>query len=207
MTEKPSRPPSMAQQWDARYRAHPWATEPDPELVELVSPLAPGTAVDLGCGTGRHALWLASRGWSVTGVDGSSVGLELAETAARERGLRGEWVVADLTTWQPARPFDLVVVANIHLLPEERPSFFARVAASVAPGGHLYLIGHHVEALGIAGPPDPRRLYTEDDLAHAFADLVTITLERLERPAEGDGPAGVDVLLWAMRPRNPEDAR
>ncbi len=193
--------------WDARYRAHPWATEPDPELVERASSLTPGTALDLGCGTGRHALWLASRGWRVTGVDGSTVGLEIAAEHARERGLSAEWVTADLTTWVASHAYDLVVVANIHLLPEERSSFFARVAASVAPGGHLYVIGHHVDALGVAGPPDPRRLYTDETLARAFPHLTTLEHARLERPAEGEGPAGVDVLLWATRPTNPETSR
>ncbi|HET9090273.1 MAG TPA: methyltransferase domain-containing protein [Acidimicrobiales bacterium] len=194
-----SQPPTPSP-WDERYRTNPWPAEPDPELVELVTPLAPGTALDLGCGTGRNALWLAVRGWRVIGVDSSSVGLEIAEARAREQSLAADWVLADLMTYSPQAPVDLVVMANIHPAPHERAELFTRVAAAVAPGGHLYVIGHHVEALGAAGPPDPARLYTEDTLRDAFVGLRVEQLARIDRPAEGEGPAVVDVVLWARRP-------
>lgn len=188
--------------WDERYATHGWATEPDEELVALVGPLATGSALDLGCGTGRNALWLAEMGWRVTGVDASSVGLELLRERASELGLATPTtVVADLTTYDvPFEAFDLVVIANIHLDPSERARFFAAAERAIKPGGHLYVIGHHVEALGLAGPPDAKRLFTEEILRDAVTGLVVERLERLERRHEGGGAQPiVDVLLWATK--------
>ena len=188
--------------WNERYRNHGWATEPDDELVELVGPLAAGSALDLGCGTGRNALWLAQMGWRVTGVDASNVGLDVLRQRASDLGLATPTtIVADLTAYDaPADAFDLVVIANIHLEPSERDRFFAAAQRALMPGGHLYVIGHHLEALGLAGPPDPARLYTEEILRAAFADLAVERLERLERRQEdGAGQPVVDVLLWAAK--------
>ena len=186
--------------WDERYRTTGWATDPDEELVELVGPLAPGAALDLGCGTGRNSIWLASRGWQVTGVDASLVGLDHLRERADELGLAAPTtIVADLTAYDaPAQAFDLVVVANIHLDPSERDDFFARATRALRPGGHLYVIGHHLDALGLSGPPDPARLYTEAMLRDAFGDLTIERLERLECHLEDGGSRPVvDVLLWA----------
>ena len=186
--------------WDERYRTTGWAADPDEELVELVGPLAPGAALDLGCGTGRNSIWLASRGWRVTSVDASLVGLDHLVQRADELGLAAPTtIVADLTTYEaPVGAFDLVVVANIHLDPSERDDFFVRVQRALRPGGHLYVIGHHLDALGLSGPPDPARLYTEEILRAAFNDLAIERLERLERRLEDGGNRPVvDVLLWA----------
>ena len=186
--------------WDERYRTTGWATDPDEELVELVGPLEPGTALDLGCGTGRNSIWLAARGWRVTGVDASLVGLDHLRERADELGLAAPTTIeADLTTFEaPAQTFDLVVLANIHLDPNERDAFFVRAKRALRPGGHLYVIGHHLDALGLSGPPDPARLYTEEILRDAFGDLTIERLERLERRLEDGGSQPVvDVLLWA----------
>ncbi len=187
--------------WDRRYREHGWSAVPDENLVDLVAALLPGRALDLGCGTGRNALWLARVGWAVTGVDASRVGLDMAlEQAARE-GVDLDVVRADLLDYEPARgAYDLVVAANIHLEVSDRDVFFARAAAAVAPGGHLYLVGHHVDALGVAGPPVRERLYEESLFRDHFDDLVVHRLERLEMRAPGGDLEDVAVLLWATRP-------
>ncbi len=190
-------------EWNERYLANGWATHPDDELVELVSPLVPGAALDLGCGTGRNTVWLASMGWRVTGVDASSVGLDHLRTRADELGLESPTtIVADLTAYEaPPETFDLVVIANIHLAPGERDGFFAAASRALKPGGHLYVIGHHLDALGLSGPPDPARLYTETILESAFSELHVERLERLERRLEDGGERPVvDVLLWATKP-------
>ena len=187
-------------EWDRRYEEHGWSAVPDESLVELVAPLAVRRALDLGCGTGRNALWLARTGWSVTGVDASRVGLEMAEEQAAREGIRLHTVQADLLDYEPdTAAYDLVVVANIHLSPSERDGFFARAAAAVAPGGHLYIVVHHVDALGVSGPPSLDRLFEESFFRDRFAGFTTEILERREVRADTGDTEDVVVLVWACR--------
>ncbi len=185
--------------WDERYSGTDWPTDPDAPLVELVSALHPGRAIDLGCGPGRNAIWLARQGWRVTGVDASGVGLAQAKERATREGLVVELVHADLLSYVPSQAaFDLVVVANLHFSPEERGLFFARAVAAVAPGGHLFVTGHHLDSLGQVGPPFPERLYTEELLRELLAPLA-VEVRRYERPV-GDGQLAVDAVAWAAAP-------
>ena len=186
--------------WDRRYAENQWPREPDPNLVELAAPLAAGSALDLGCGPGRNAIWLARQGWQVTGVDASAVGLDQARQRAAEAGVGIKTVQADLLTYDPpVGSFDLVVLANVHLVEPERGRLFARASAALRLGGHLFVVGHHRDSLGRAGPPDPDRLYTPEQLRGAFPALAVDRLERVERPAgPGEEPL-VDVVAWAHR--------
>ncbi|HVC66862.1 MAG TPA: class I SAM-dependent methyltransferase [Acidimicrobiales bacterium] len=187
--------------WDERYAAGEWPTDPDPLLVELTGTLSPGRAIDLGCGTGRNAVWLATAGWKVTGVDGSSVGLAQAGQRATEAGTSLDTVQADLAGYRPdPGAYDLVVVANIHLPADERGHLFAAAAEALAPGGHLYVVGHHLESLGLAGPPDPDRLYTEELLGEAFGELEAVRLGRTGHGDTAERSTAGDVYLWAVRP-------
>lgn len=186
--------------WNRRYAEHPWPTEPDASLVGRVEPLTPGRALDLGCGTGRNSLWLARQGWRVTGVDASSVGLAVALRSARESGVGLDVVEADLLEYRPAlEGFDLVVVANIHLAPEHRAEFYARASAAVAPGGHLFVTGHHLDSLGRTGPPDPERLFTLEMVADFAPGLEIDSLTREQRWTEASPEPLTDVVLWAHR--------
>ena len=186
--------------WDARYTENDWPTEPDAALVERVEGLTPGTALDLGCGPGRNAVPLAVRGWRVTGVDASAVGLAQAHERARSAGVEIQTVQADLSDYlASAPPVDLVVLANIHVASEDRPSLLAAAARAVAPGGHLFVIGHHLDSLGRGGPPDPDRLYTEERLTDAFPGCTIEQMARRPRPHDGDGPPLVDLVVWAHR--------
>lgn len=175
--------------WDRRYTERPWTTEPDPLVVEMAGSLAAGRAVDLGCGTGRHAIWLAQRGWTVTGVDASAVGLDQARTSAASLGLQLTLVHADLAEYEPpVDGFDLVLLANVHPTAEERAATLARAARAVAPGGRLLVIGHHLDHLGHTGPPDPERLYTVERMREAV-------------------PAGMDVELLQRIGGEPDSSR
>ena len=186
--------------WDRRYEEHGWSAVPDESLVELVAALTAGRALDLGCGTGRNALWLARTGWAVTGVDASRVGLEMATAQAIREGLTLRTVRADLLDYVPqVGAYDLVVVANIHLSPSERDDFFARAASGVAPGGYLYVVGHHVDALGISGPPALDRLFEESFFRDRFVGFTTEILERREARSDEGDTEDVVVLLWARR--------
>lgn len=196
-----SPPSTPAAAWDQRFGEQEWPTAPDASLVELIEPLTPGHALDLGCGPGRNGVWLASHGWKVTGVDVSPVGLAQAEARAAAAGTTIEVVVADLFDYQPpAGQFDLVLVANVHVAAQDRPSLFAKAAGALAPGGHLLVIGHHLDSLGQVGPPDPDRLYTEAILVDLVPTLHVEEVRRFERPAApGERPA-VDAILWAVAP-------
>jgi SAM-dependent methyltransferase len=191
--------------WNERYAASErlFSADPDGTLVELAGGLPPGRALDLGAGEGRNSLWLASLGWRVTAVDLSDVALTRLAASAVEHDLNVTTEVADMNEFLGrAGRFDLVVLANIHPAPEERAELLAGAAAALAPGGHLFIVGHHVDSLGKAGPPRPERLYTEDIVARAFPDLELLRLEKREgRHGDRDEPV-TDVVAWASRPND-----
>ena len=109
--------------WDARYAGDEliWTAEPNRFLVSEVADLPPGRALDLACGEGRNAVWLATQGWQVTGADFSAVGLAKARRLADAHGVAIEWVQADAVEWDPpAGQFDLVVVMYLQLPEAQR---------------------------------------------------------------------------------------
>lgn len=203
-----------AREWDERYAAAGaggtvWPASPNRALVEALGTelagVRPGTAVDVAAGEGRHALWLARRGWRVDAVDFSAVGLRRAEEAAAAAGVRIGTVVADVTGWDPGAPVDLVLCAYLHLpSPTMRP-LLRRLAGWVAPGGRLVLLGHDRRNLdeGVGGPPDPDVLWTADALADvASAAGLTLTQSRqVLRAVDGAPRPAIDVLLVAVRPQ------
>lgn len=194
-----------AQDWDARYAAAPvWSQGPNAVVADLLAPLRPGRAVDLGAGEGRHALWLTERGWEVTAVDFSAAGLARGRRLAEERGLDVTWEVADVTAWQPAAPVDLVLVAYLQLPEQVLDGILRRAATWLIPGGHLLVIGHDRANLerGHGGPQDPEVLHTAQMLAAAAERLEVLDLEQVERPVTTEeGPrTAVDTLLLARRP-------
>ncbi len=191
--------------WDARYAEHDrlWSAEPNALLVETVSPLAPGRALDLGCGEGADAIWLAERGWSVTGVDFSAVALERAARESAARRLHVRWVEADLRRYAPpAAAFDLIVVLYIHMPPRERTPFLADAVSGLAPGGRILVVGHDRENPPEAhGPRQREILYTPEEIARELPGLHVERAERIRRPLRTD-PAvtAVDTLVLAAAP-------
>jgi 2-polyprenyl-3-methyl-5-hydroxy-6-metoxy-1,4-benzoquinol methylase len=136
--------------WDARYGSAEkiWSGNPNPRLVEQVADLTPGTALDVGCGEGADAIWLAGQGWQVTAIDVSTVVLHRAARFAAESGddiaARITWQQADLLTWElAAHQFDLVSAQFIQLPTAARESVHRRLAAAVRPGGSLLIVAHH----------------------------------------------------------------
>lgn len=133
--------------WETRYSAagQSWSGRPNATLEREAADLTPGSALDLGCGEGGDALWLARTGWRVTAVDISPSALALGEATAVSGGLaeRIRFVQADLAQWQPEETFDLVTAHFLHS-PVELPReiILRRAAAAVAPGGLLLVVGH-----------------------------------------------------------------
>lgn len=191
--------------WDERYASEGlvWGREPNRFVVEAVTDLPPGTALDLGCGQGRNALWLASRGHRVTGIDLSPVAIGQAKALAAEAGLDLELEAADLTTWEPGgRRWDLVLLAYLQLPPEDRRKVHAAAVEALAPGGTLVLVAHHAANLteGVGGPPYPEVLYDEDTIREDFADLEIERCERVLRDVEGADRPAIDLLCIARKP-------
>jgi SAM-dependent methyltransferase len=192
--------------WNAKHgEAGPlFGVEPNRFLVSEVEGLAPGRALDVACGAGRNAVWLAERGWTVTGVDFSDVALENARRLGAERGVEVDWVGGDLREWEaPAETFDLVAVLYLQLPADERRTVLARAAAAVAPGGTLLVVGHDLQNLngGHGGPKDPAVLFTPDDVAAELPGLEIEKAERVLRPVETeDGEVqAIDALVRARR--------
>lgn len=193
--------------WDERYRSTDlvWGAGPNRFLVEEASSLTPGRALDIACGEGRNAIWLAEQGWAAVGVDFSAVALEKARRLAAERGVDVDWVCADVTAWEPPGVFDLVVVMYVHLPQAGRRAVLARAAGAVAPGGTLLVVGHDITniAEGHGGPQDPAVLYGPDDVvADIGTDLRVERAERVRRavPTSEGEVAAIDVLVRARRP-------
>jgi SAM-dependent methyltransferase len=160
--------------WDERYQSRPslWSGKPNPNLVSETQDLTAGSALDAGAGEGADAIWLAERGWRVTAIDVSTVALQRAAAHAAERGPeiadRIAWRQADLRSWDSgAEGFDLVAAQYLQLPAALRTDVFGRLAAAVAPGGTLLIVGHHPSDLQttVPRPPMPELFYTGDDIA------------------------------------------
>jgi SAM-dependent methyltransferase len=201
------RPGFAREDWNARYAAKEllWTAEPNRLFAAEAEGLDPGRALDLACGEGRNAVWLAERGWRVTGVDFSEVALEKAARLAASRDVEVEWVVADVLDYEPeARAFDLVALLYLQLPYEELAEAIRAAADAVAPGGTLLVLGHHTKNLeeGTGGPKDVSVLYTPEDVAALLGDLVVERAETVRRPVPlGDGEAvALDAFVRASRP-------
>jgi len=165
-----------ADDWNERHRAGGllWREDPSRFVVQELEHVGAGRALDLACGEGRNAVWLAGRGWRVTGVDFSSVALEKAQLLAGDHGVEAEWIEADVSTWVlEEAAYDLVIVCYLHLRAEQRRLALAHAAAGIAPGGIFLVVGHDLSnlAYGTGGPQDPTVLYTTDDIAGELAPL------------------------------------
>jgi SAM-dependent methyltransferase len=200
------------QSFEEMYRATDalWSGRPNPQLVAEAAGLRPGTALDVGCGEGADAIWLAERGWQVTAVDFAATALERGATHAAARGDevagRIRWVRADVTQEQPGERFDLVSAQFMHLPPEERRELFARLADAVRPGGTLLVVGHDFSdvAAGAHRPPAPERFFTAQEVAASLdADAWEVFVaEARPRPAavhEGHDITVHDAVLRARR--------
>ncbi|HLM05994.1 MAG TPA: class I SAM-dependent methyltransferase [Blastococcus sp.] len=189
-----------AQEWDERYgERQQWTAEPNRLVAELLGGLAPGSAVDLAAGEGRHALWLAALGWRVTAVDFSAVGLDRGRQ--RPGADRVTWVTADVLTWSvPEASLDLVLVAYLHLPVDDTVALLTRAVGWLRPGGRLLVLGHDVDniAAGVGGPQDPSILHSVERLAPVAGLLDVDRLEQIARSTP-EGTA-LDTLLWGRRP-------
>lgn len=195
---------SPAEFWDRRYSDADrlWSAQANALLIEFVTGLAPGRALDIGAGEGRNSIWLAKAGWHVIALDVSEVGLARAAARAAEEGVELECVTGDWRDYAPGDPVDLVVISFMHPGPGERGEMFARARDALVPGGHLFTVGVEVGEHGRRGPPDANRLYTSERVSDALSGFEVLRCERVGYQGESrDGPRPVvDVVGIARRP-------
>lgn len=181
---------------------------PSPHLVRVVDDLATGTALDAGCGAGAEAIWLASRGWHVTGADIANQALARAAEHAAASGVaeRVQWIQADLSDWEPGTTYDLVTTHYAHpAMPQLE--FYDRVASWVAPGGTLLIVGHlqhgHGHGHGGAEPPASASVTAADITARLDPTVwEVVTAEESQRTLSGHGRSAItlhDVVVGATR--------
>jgi len=193
--------------WDERYRGEEfvWKTEPNQFLVAEVADLPPGRALDVACGEGRNAVWLAARGWHVTGADFSPVGLTKARRLAVEHDVEVDWVEADVVEWDPpAGAFDLVIVFYLHLPSDDRHRVMVHVQSALAAGGTLLVVGHDTANLmgGYGGPQDATVLFTPDQVASDLAQLRIVRADHVQRDVDTSQGrrVAIDALVRAVKP-------
>lgn len=154
--------------WDERYsRGEHIIKEPFPLLVSVVDKLKPGRALDLACGKGRHAIFLAERGWQVTAVDASRVGIELAAQTARARRVTIDWRVADLERGEfeiEAGAYDLICI--FYYL---QRGLFPQIRAGVSAGGRVVAAIHMVDESPDVKPMNPNFLLEPGELRAEFS--------------------------------------
>ena len=189
--------------WNERYRSshRVWSGNPNPQLVAEIADVAPGRALDVGCGEGADAIWLAQRGWDVVATDIASVALERGAEHALETdpvaAARIEWRQADLLDFPPEpAAFDLVSVQFMHLPAAPRTRLFRSLVAANRAGGTLLVVGHHPSdlATGVPRPPTPELLYDADEVAELLDDSWTVVVNEA-RPRPATTPDGVEVTI------------
>lgn len=187
--------------WEEHYTAKPqvWSGKVNTQLAEIVAELPGGRALDLGCGEGGDAVWLAEHGWIVVAADVSTTALSRARAAAEARGVadRIEFQQHELTSSTPEGPFDLVSAQFLHsTLEMDRPAVLRRAAGAVAPGGTLLIVDHG------AAPPWASKMHHHEfpspeavveSLALEPGRWLPIRVGSVERAARG--PDGEEVTL------------
>ncbi|OUS97598.1 bifunctional 2-polyprenyl-6-hydroxyphenol methylase/3-demethylubiquinol 3-O-methyltransferase UbiG [Rhodococcus sp. NCIMB 12038] len=193
--------------WDERYSQSElvWGAPPNAVVVEQVTALPRGRALDLACGEGRNSHWLATRGWEVTGLDYSAVALDKARRVAAEapRSVRErlDYRVADVTESDLGGEYDLVLMIYLHLAPEERLQVVNRAISALKPDGILMILGHDAVNLsqGVGGPQDIEILYTPDDLVAVLDGRLSVDVAE-RRFRETEAGTAIDALVVAHRP-------
>ncbi len=196
--------------WDDRFSGAPiFSGDPNPWLVHHAGDLTPGTALDVGSGEGADVLWLASRGWHVTGADISPVALarsaRLVERAGPQITARVTWQQADMLDFDaPENGFDLVSAQFMHLPGLALEVLHRRLAAAVRPGGTLLLVLHVPPEPGAGDPAFPADMFATAEQMASVLDPVRWTIDagthqRPTNAATSTTGHTHDVVLHAVR--------
>lgn len=197
--------------WDERYAGSTrvWSGKPNQRLVEQVTGLEPGRALDVGCGEGADVVWLAQQGWLAAGVDVSQVAIDRAAAHAAELGVadRTTWARVDVIGGQPVPGgMDLVTAAYLHPPLNLFAQTYDALAEAVRPGGTLLVVGHHPAdaGTGLRNPALAHLLFTPEQVlgrlaADAWDVVVAEGQTRETTNADGDTITITDTVVRAVR--------
>ncbi|WP_220793638.1 SAM-dependent methyltransferase [Nocardioides stalactiti] len=207
--------------WDERYGSSTrvWSGNPNRRLVEQTADLTPGHALDVGCGEGADAIWLAEQGWEVTALDVSRVALDRTAEHAIERGVDGRVRVGEydvLSGHPPRHPrrtkgFDLVAAHFLHVPREDFDGVYQQIASVVAPGGRLLVVAHHPHDLdsGARRPHGPGLLFPPEQVLATLGveggssdawEIEVAEVQEREQPTE-EGSMQVQDTVVRLRRR------
>ncbi len=207
---------SREKAWDERYAAKElvWSAGPNELFARHVTGLKPAKALDVACGEGRNAVWLAEQGWHVTGIDFSQVGLDKARQIAAARGVEVDFQRADVAEHAlESGYYDLVAVLYLHTSAEERKRWLANVVDAVKPGGTFIYVGHDPSNIdrGVGGPQDPQLLPDAAEISAALTHFRVDAAAVVERPVAGESGHGgtddgvaLDTFVRAVRHQDEE---
>ena len=199
--------------WESRYSSTMWSGRVNPTLTSTVTGLPPGRALEVGCGEGADALWLAEQGFDVTAIDASPTALARGEA---ERVARVEkdglprvirWVSSDVVGDDlptPPEQYDLVTAHFLHIPAEERKLLWAKLVEAVAPGGSLVIVGHSLEDLdaGLRRPPASLMFDKKELMAampRSWSTRKVTLVEREQKAPDGASVIARDIVAWGVR--------
>jgi len=190
--------------WDATYSERPtiWSGQPNAQLVAEAADLSPGSALDVGCGEGADAVWLAQHGWDVTAVDISQVAVDRAREHAKDAGVAITFEVCDVITTPPSpAAYDLVSAQFFQLADPDRSEFMRALGAAVNPRGRLLVVGHLLTPS--MTPTRVDRFFTPDQITTLFSpdSWVTEVSETRKRTAMHHGEISdlIDAVVRLRR--------
>ena len=189
---------SKRQMWNDRYADKDlvWSAGPNELFAKEVKNLRPGKALDVACGEGRNAIWLAEQGWDVTAIDFSDVAIEKGRQIAARREVNVNWIAEDVSSWQlPRHEFDLVAVLYLHTTIDEREQWLENVISSVKPSGTFIYIAHDIDNIknGVGSPQDPALLPTVAEITSALKGFSIENAGVIERPVARDPGHGKEL--------------
>ena len=192
--------PELWNEMWATHRDEPWSPDPDPLLVAEVEGLLPGRSLDIGCGEGQNAIWLAEHGWRASGIDFAAAAVERAASHASQRGADATFEVGDATTYEPGAQFDLVTFFYVH---PPTPAVLGHGSSLLVPGGVLLFVGHDRSDPGMHGQHlAASELTTPAEVAAMLRDLEIERAEvvRHEIALHDEVVPAVSTLVRARRP-------
>jgi SAM-dependent methyltransferase len=199
-------------QWNERYATSElvWSGEPNLFVREVLGAVTPGRILDLACGEGRNAIWLAENGWKATGADFSQVGIDKAAALSAQRGVDVHWICSDATQDRINDTFDYVLVCYLQLSRDDLRAALTLALDTLEPGGRILIIAHARDNLteGVGGPQDPAVLMSADEvvalLHNIEPEMKILRADQPVRMVSGPDPSApprsaIDLVVHAER--------